>query len=136
MKNDVDRKYMEIIKEMAKLLTKKNKKSKAENFKNIFSDVWNIEPSDIAYLMKEDMELWLKFADYEPEDDINNLIDTLFDYEDDRNFMFEVLKELQIFDDSNLNLIRKYHDYIDNNNGFVDLLIYGKIEEFKEKFCI
>ncbi|MFQ9726877.1 MAG: hypothetical protein ACLRYN_04640 [Clostridium perfringens] len=136
MKNDVDRKYMEIIKEMAKLLTKKNKKSKAENFKNIFSDVWNIEPSDIAYLMKEDMELWLKFADYEPEDDINNLIDTLFDYEDDRNFMFEVLKELQIFDDSNLNLIRKYHDYIDNNDGFVDLLIYGKIEEFKEKFCI
>ncbi|ELC8363241.1 MAG: hypothetical protein E6100_05040 [Clostridium perfringens] len=133
---NVDREYIEIVKEMAKLLTKKNKKSDCENFKNIFSDVWNIEPSDIAYLMKEDMELWLKFANYEPEDDINNLIDMLFDYEDDRNFMFEVLKELQVFDDSNLSLIRKYHDYIDNNDGFVDLLIYGKIEEFKEKFCI
>lgn len=133
---NVDREYIEIVKEMAKLLTKKNKKSDCENFKNIFSDVWNIEPSDIAYLMKEDMELWLKFANYEPEDDINNLIDMLFDYEDDGNFMFEVLKELQVFDDSNLSLIRKYHDYIDNNDGFVDLLIYGKIEEFKEKFCI
>ncbi|EOU1651337.1 hypothetical protein [Clostridium perfringens] len=133
---NVDREYIEIVKEMAKLLTKKNKKSDCENFKNIFSDVWNIEPSDIAYLMKEDMELWLKFANYEPEDDINNLIDMLFDYEDDRNFMFEVLKELQVFDDSNLSLIRKYHDYIDNNDGFVDLLIYGKIEEFKDKFCI
>ena len=133
---NVDREYIKIVKEMAKLLTKKNKKSDCENFKNIFSDVWNIEPSDIAYLMKEDMELWLKFANYEPEDDINNLIDMLFDYEDDRNFMFEVLKELQVFDDSNLSLIRKYHDYIDNNDGFVDLLIYGKIEEFKEKFCI
>lgn len=132
----VDREYMEILKEMAKLLTNKNKKSNDENFKNIFSDVWNVEPSDIAYLMKEDMELWIKFANYEPKDDINNLIDMLFDYEDDRNFMFEVLKELQVFDDSNLSIIRKYHDYIDNNDGFVDLFINGKIEEFKDKFCI
>ncbi|EGT0692896.1 hypothetical protein [Clostridium perfringens] len=133
---NVDREYIEIVKEMAKLLTKKNKKSDGENFKNIFSDVWNIEPRDIAYLMKEDMELWLKFANYEPEDDINNLIDMLFDYEDDRDFMFEVLKELQVFDDSNLSIIRKYHDHIDNNDGFIDLFIHGKIEEFKEKFCI
>ncbi|HFC9286541.1 hypothetical protein Q4457_05165 [Clostridium perfringens] len=132
----VDREYMEIVKEMAKVLTNKNKKSKDENFKNIFSDVWNVVPSDIAYLMKEDMELWIKFANYEPANDINNLIDMLFDYEDDRNFMFEVLKELQVFDDSNLSIIRKYHDYIDNNDGFVDLFINGKIEEFKDKFCI
>ncbi|WP_075841515.1 hypothetical protein [Clostridium perfringens] len=132
----VDREYMEIIKEMAKLLTKKNKKSNAENFKNIFSDVWNIEPNDIAYLMKEDMELWIRFATYEPENDINSLIDMLFDYEDDRSFMFDVIKELQIFDEVNLKLIKKYHDYIDDNDGFVDLLIYEKIEEFKEKFCI
>lgn len=132
----VDREYMEIVKEMAKVLTNKNKKSNDENFKNIFSDVWNVVPSDIAYLMKEDMELWIKFANYEPANDINNLIDMLFDYEDDRNFMFEVLKELQVFDDSNLSIIRKYHDYIDNNDGFVDLFINGKIEEFKDKFCI
>ncbi|MDK0740177.1 hypothetical protein P7A62_00495 [Clostridium perfringens] len=132
----VDREYMEIVKEMAKVLTNKNKKSNDENFKNIFSDVWNVVPSDIAYLMKEDMELWIKFANYEPANDINNLIDMLFDYEDDRNFMFEVLKELQVFDDSNLSIIRKYHDYIDNNDGFVDLFINGQIEEFKDKFCI